>query len=404
LKHFSYLSSEEKKKLFYQEPISFSKDITKEQLAYALGATLYTPGTKNTIAVDIAAKKHEGATSIVLCLEDSISDGDVKLAEQNVVIQMQLLAHMIDANRLLPSDVPLLFIRIREPKQMRSLIHELGSAVHCMSGFVFPKFTPANGMSYIHELQDINETYSLSLYGMPILESPEIIYKETRIDTLLAIKAILDSYRTFILNVRIGATDFSGIFGIRRNKDTTIYDIAVIRDCISDIINIFSRKADEYVISGPVWEYFGNRQRVLKPQLRQTPFRKSFGSAGVTMREEMLHRYEDGLIHEVLLDQANGLIGKTVIHPSHIKLVQALHVVTLEDYLDAKAIFEGAQTYNGVMKSSFSNKMNEVKPHYNWARKTLLKSNIYGVLHEQQTFFDLLTEKSKQNVHVPHFK
>ncbi|MDM5157077.1 HpcH/HpaI aldolase/citrate lyase family protein [Bacillus sp. DX1.1] len=404
MKHFAYLSPEERQKLFYQEPIEFSKNIEKEQLAYALGATLYTPGTKEKIAQEIATKKHEGTTSIVFCLEDSISDGDVERAEQNIVIQMQTLAHMIDANKLHSADVPLLFIRIREPKQMRSLVHEIGSAVHCISGFVFPKFTPANGMSYIQELRHINERYSLSLYGMPILESPEIIYKEMRIDALLAIKAILDSYRDYILNVRIGATDFSGLFGIRRNSATTIYDISVIRDCISDIINIFSRSTDEYVISGPVWEYFGNQQRVLKPQLRQTPFRESLGNDGLKMRTEMLHRYEDGLIHEVLLDQANGLVGKTVIHPSHIKLVQALHVVTLEDYVDAMAIFENAHTYNGVMKSSFSNKMNEVKPHYNWARKTLLKSTIYGVLHEQQTFIDLLTETSNQNIHVPHFK
>lgn len=404
MKHFSYLSLEEKQNLFYQEPIEFSKDISKDQLAYALGATLYTPGTKRTIAEDIVRKKHEGTMSIVICLEDSISDGEVKFAEENVVIQMQLLAYMIHAGKLHPSNIPLLFIRIREPKQMHSLVHELGNAIQCISGFVFPKFTPSNGISYIDVLRHINEQHSLSLYGMPILESPEIIYKESRIKALLSIKSILDSYRDFILNVRIGATDFSGIFGIRRNKDTTIYDISIIRDCISDIINIFSRSADEYVISGPVWEYFGNTQRVLKPQLRQTPFRESFGSAGLTMREDMLHRYEDGLIHEVLLDQANGLIGKTVIHPSHIKLIQAMHVVTLEDYLDAKAIFESAKTYNGVMKSNFSNKMNEVKPHYNWARKTLLKSNIYGVLHEEQTFIDLLTEKSKQNVHVPHFK
>ncbi|EEL48739.1 MULTISPECIES: HpcH/HpaI aldolase/citrate lyase family protein [Bacillus cereus group] len=402
MQHFSYLSLEEKRNLFYQEPITFSKDISKDQLAYALGATLYTPGTKRTIADDIVRKKHEGITSIVLCLEDSISDGEEELAEQNVVIQIQLLAYMMNAGKLHPSNMPLLFIRIREPKQMRSLVRELGNAVHCISGFVFPKFTPANGMSYIHELSDINEAYSLSLYGMPILESPEIIYKESRIESLLSIKAILDSYRDFILNVRIGATDFSGIFGIRRNKDTTIYDISVIRDCISDIINIFSRKADEYIISGPVWEYFESKQRVLKPQLRQTPFHESLGNAGLTMREEMLHRYEDGLIHEVLLDQSNGLIGKTVIHPSHIKLIQAMHTVTLEDYLDAKSIFENAHAYNGVMKSSFSNKMNEVKPHYNWARKTLLKSNIYGVLHEQKTFIDLLTEKTTE--HMPHFK
>ncbi|HFU7059014.1 TPA: HpcH/HpaI aldolase/citrate lyase family protein [Bacillus cereus] len=398
MEYFSYLSFAEKKKLFYQEPKSFTKDIEKEQLAYALGATLYTPGTKESIAHDIIRKKHEGTTSIVLCLEDSINDRDVNLAVQNIVNQVQLLAHLVDTNKIHPSKIPLLFIRVREPKQMHYIVIELGSAIHCICGFVFPKFTSTNGMSYIDELRCINETYSLSLYGMPILESPEIICKETRIEVLLAIKTILDTYHDFILNVRIGATDFSGIFGIRRNKNTTIYDISVIRDCISDIINIFSRSINEYIISGPVWEYFENKQCILKPQHQQTPFRESFGNTKITMCEKILHRFEDGLIDEVLRDQANGLIGKTVIHPSHIKLVQAMHVVSLEDYLDAKDIFENAHTYNGVMKSSFDNKMNEVKPHLNWARKTLLKSNIYGVLHEQQTFIDLLTAESKQKV------
>ena len=42
--------------------------------------------------------------------------------------------------------------------------------------------------------------------------------------------------------------------------------------------------------------------------------------------------------------------------------------------------------------------MNEVKPHYGWARKTILKSNIYGVLHENKQFTDLLIAKAKQHV------
>ncbi|KFN02535.1 citrate lyase subunit beta [Bacillus clarus] len=254
MKHLSYLSLEERREFFYQEPRIFSKETEKEQLAYALGATLYTPGTKETISEDIVRKKHEGATSVVLCLEDSISDEDVNFAEQNVVIQMQLLAHLVDANKLHPPDIPLLFIRVRNPNQVKIIVTELGSAIHYLCGFVFPKFTPINGRIYINQLKYINGLYSLSLYGMPILESPEIMHKETRIESLLQIKKMLDSYRDFILSVRIGATDFSSIFGIRRNKDTTIYDITVIRDCISDIINIFSRATDEYIISGPVWE------------------------------------------------------------------------------------------------------------------------------------------------------
>ncbi|EJV77114.1 HpcH/HpaI aldolase/citrate lyase family protein [Bacillus cereus] len=367
MNYFSYLSLEEKRKFFYKEPLSFSKDIEKGQLAYALGATLYTPGTKETIAEDIIRKKHIGATSIILCLEDSISDEEVKFAEQNIVVQIQQIANLVSANILHQTDIPLLFIRVRNPNQMKAIVTELGSAIHCLCGFVFPKFTPINGRLYINQLKYINELYSLSLYGMPILESPEIMHKETRLESLLQIKDLLDPYYDFILNIRIGATDFSSIFGIRRNKYTPIYDITVIRDCISDIINIFSRATNQYIISGCVWEYFSND-------------------------------YEDGLIHEVSLDQANGLIGKTVIHPSHINIVQAMHIVTLEDYLDAKSILQNADTYNGVLKSSFANKMNEVKPHYNWARKVILKSNIYGVLHENKKFTDLLITNAKQHV------
>ena len=255
MNYFSYLSSEERQNFSIKNLLVF-KNIGKEQLAYALGATLYTPGTKETIAEDIIRKKHVDATSIILCLEDAISDEEVKLAEQNIVVQIQQIANLVSANILNQADIPLLFIRVRQPSQMKTIVTELGSAVHCLCGFVFPKFTPINGKTYIDQLACINELYSLSLYGMPILESPEIMYKETRAESLLQIKDLLDSYHDYILNVRIGATDFSSIFSIRRNKYTPIYHITVVRDCISDIINVFSRATNEYIISGCVWEYF----------------------------------------------------------------------------------------------------------------------------------------------------
>ena len=50
---------------------------------------------------------------------------------------------------------------------------------------------------------------------------------------------------------------------------------------------------------------------------------------------ELIRKDLDGLIREVALDKANGLIGKTVIHPSHVAAVHALSVVTLEEYTDA---------------------------------------------------------------------
>jgi citrate lyase beta subunit len=229
---------------------------------------------------------------------------------------------------------------------------------------------------------------------MPILETADILYKETRIGALNGIREILDEYNDLVLNIRVGATDFSSLFGIRRGYDMTIYDISVIRDCIADILNYFTRVDKGYVVSAPVWEYFSSGDRVLKPQLRRSPFEEAYGSEGIEIRRELLNAYLDGLIREVLLDKANGFMGKTIIHPSHIAPVQALYVVSHEEYMDALSIIKNNDGSVGVMKSQYENKMNEIKPHLNWAKKILKKSKIYGVYHEGQNFTSLLTRKT----------
>ncbi len=66
----------------------------------------------------------------------------------------------------------------------------------------------------------------------------------------------------------------------------------------------------------------------------------------------------DGLIREIILDKENGFIGKTVIHPTHLIMVNALYVVTHEEYLDAYGILE-ENSSGGVFKSTYENKMNE---------------------------------------------
>jgi citrate lyase beta subunit len=363
------------------------------------------PGIREQISNDVLSGKylygkHEGLTSIVICLEDSIADEQVEKAELNVVIQLQAIYQGIQSGLLSSEDVPLLFIRVRFPDQIQSIVNQLGKACEILCGFVFPKFSPDNAEHYLEALKEVNITSSYRFYGMPILESAEIIYKENRVETLVQLKASLDNYFEYILNVRIGATDFSGLFGIRRDSDTTIYDIAVIRDCISDIINLFGRSDKEYVISGPVWEYFSGSTRILKPQIRQTPFQQAFGRNGLLLRSKIISRFEDSLIHEVLLDKTNGLVGKTIIHPSHILPVQSMNVVSFEEYMDASMIIKSAESFNGVIKSEFANKMNEIKPHYNWARKTIIKSNVYGVFHEQQSFIDLLNTKNEEQLYV----
>jgi citrate lyase beta subunit len=234
---------------------------------------------------------------------------------------------------------------------------------------------------------------------MPILETSDVIFRESRLSTLLDIQTLLTKYKKYVLNVRIGATDFSSIFGLRRNPDMTIYDIGVIRDCVTDIINIFGRSDNSFVISGPVWEYFIS-DRVLKPQLRETPFEEMMGQDGLRLRMSYIDRYVDGLIREVAYDKENGIIGKTIIHPTHLRPVQSLYVVTHEEYIDATSIISNNQGDRGVMKSQYKNKMNEIKPHLNWSNRIINRSKIFGVLNEKHNFTCLLADKQRSGALV----
>jgi citrate lyase beta subunit len=402
LKYFDYLTQEQEISLFYTPPISFDHTSDKELLAYAVGAALYMPATRASVAEDIIKLKNAGLVTVIIDLEDAIGDEQVDDAEESIIQHLIYLAAYAENEPDSANSLPLLFIRVRQPDQLRQIIFRLGSLVTMLTGFVFPKFSVDNGIQYFETLAEYNRTRGYSdpvLYGMPILETAPIIYRESRVDSLLSIRDLLSNYRELVLNVRIGATDFSSLFGLRRSPDVSIYDLTPIRDCISDIINVFGRVEEGYVISGPVWEYFANNgHRVLRPQLRQTPFEDTYGKTGREMRNSYISSSVDGLIREVILDKENGIVGKTIIHPSHLRPVQAMLTVTHEEYVDALSIVESNNGSLGVFKSQYFNKMNEIKPHLNWAKRILLRSQIYGVLHEQQHFVGLLPENEFTHV------
>ena len=389
---FTYFYEEELNRFFYKRPQTFNKYTNRELLSYGLGATLYMPATRPNIHQEILSKKHEGLTSLVIDLEDAVGDNEVDRAEMLLMTELLKLYGELNKGFLSFVDLPLMFIRVRNIEQFRRVNEQLGEATKLLTGVVLPKFTAERSEELLTEVLKIHSNEH-PFYAMPILETAIVIQKETRMEELMNIKHLLDRYKENILNVRIGATDFCGLYGIRRSADTTVYDIAVLRDCISDIINVFQRFDCPYVISGPVWEYFSAKKRMLKPQLRQTPFRERYGDEGLKWRAKLIDENTDGFIREVLMDIANGLTGKTIIHPSHIKIVQALNVVSYEEYMDAKNIIEAATGDIGVFKSDFSNKMNEIKPHYYWAKKMILKSQLYGVLHEEFTNIDLIKKE-----------
>ncbi|MCQ6275562.1 HpcH/HpaI aldolase/citrate lyase family protein [Bacillus sp. V3B] len=394
MKHFNYETKERIKIIFYKEPESFSKYTNREVLSYALGATLYMPATRENIAKDVIEKKLKDLTSMVIDLEDAVGDNQLQEAENQLLKHLEAIYYALEEQKITIEDLPLIFIRVREPEHLRKLTVKLGYFQQVLTGYVFPKFSYNNGKEFLEILEENNRD-NLVLYGMPILESSDILYKESRMKTLLDIKNLLDPYKKYILNVRVGATDFCGLFGIRRQVDTTIYDVSVIRDCLTDVINVFNRQEEGYVISGPVWEFFSKDQRILKPKLRMSPF-KSYGRTGMQKRTELMNEYMDGLINEVILDKLNGIIGKTIIHPTHIKPVHSLYTVTHEEYTDALSIISNSEGQIGVLKSTYENKMNEVKPHYYWAKRILLRANTFGVYNEDQDYTSLIMENQEE--------
>ncbi|MCM0626528.1 HpcH/HpaI aldolase/citrate lyase family protein [Lysinibacillus sp. OL1_EC] len=374
--------------IFYKKPQPFTKWETSDILSYALGATLYMPASMPTIVSLIRSQKYKELTSLVIDLEDAVGDAELVDCEAKLIEDISELYALYQQKQLLLQELPLLFVRVRHVEQFQKLTTVLGKKQEILTGYVFPKFTAEQGARYFELLEQTILENDLILYGMPILESREVLYKESRMEALLDIKAVLHQYKARVLNVRIGATDFCGIYGIRRRMDSTIYDISVIRDCIADIVNILGREEDGFIISGPVWEYFNN-QRVLKPALRVTPFSEK---GALDTRKALLDDCLDGLMKEVLMDKQNGIVGKTIIHPSHIRVVHALYAISYEEYLDALSIIENNDGQKGVMKSHYANKMNEMKPHMRWAQRILKQAHVYGVYHESVDFASLLLQ------------
>ena len=365
---------------FVKKPEEFNRYTDKSILQYCLGATMYMPGTKDFTEA-ILTKKYPGLTSMVMCFEDACKLEDVPQAELNSMHMLDVLSEKLGNGEITYADIPLLIFRVRSIEQFKNFASMLKPEhIKVITGINFPKFNKENGEAYFAYLKELNEKFSETIYGMPIIEDKTVAYKETRMEQLVGIKEILDRYKKIVLNVRVGATDFSACFGARRDVDYTIYDIMPVRDILTDILNMFTRDGD-YTVSGPVWEYFRINKKLKFGELPKVDLQQS-----LLRRIPLVNEEVDGLMRELILDKANGFIGKTIIHPSHINYVNGILAVTREEYEDAVQVLE---TSGGVIKSSNSNKMNEIGPHHLWAEKLVARAKAYGVIENKQSYLEL---------------
>lgn len=318
------------------------KDI---DLKYSIGALLYSPALNSKVAKSIEKGEFGNKYSLALCLEDTISADLIESAEIQVQETFRQLYEFSDIEDIY---LPKLFVRVRDAEQLLRVFYSIQPYQSIFDGFIFPKYTISNAESYNEALLRVNDMAKDKVYMMPILESRDIIDLRTRTEVLYKIKDIIDFMKEYVLNVRVGGNDFSNEFSARRHYDETIYDILPIGQLLSDILTVFSQ---EYVVSGPVWEFFSSDN----------------------------DEWKIGLRKELKLDRLNGFIGKTVIHPKQIPVVNEMLRVTCKDYEDAKAILNWDSSGLQVGKSFGGERMNEVRTHYNWAMKTILLSELYGI-------------------------
>lgn len=366
---------------FVKKPHNFNKYTNREFLQYCLGAILYTPGTKD-IRDAILNNKFPGLTTMVLDFEDGIDGRDLAEAEKNVIEFLNFISKKVDFQEISKDKLPLFIIRVRNIEQFKNFTKKLNEKlIKLLTGFELPKFNSDNGVRYLEYLKNLNNKFDEILYALPVLEDEKVAYKENRMEELINLKKIISSYEELILNMGIGGTDFSSLFNLRRDIDKTIYDLINVRDCLSDVLNYFNRKKENYIFSGSVWEYFNTDYEIDYKKLEEKDFPDL-----LFRKERFINKAVDGLLKEIILDKANGFIGKGIIHPSQIKYVNAMQAVTKEKYNDALQILE---TTGGVIKSSKENKMNEINPHLSWAKKIKFRAKAYGVIKDNADYVKL---------------
>lgn len=315
-------------------------------LYYSVGALLYCPANNERIASSIVAERFGKLFSLALCLEDTIRDECVEEAEQCLISSLK---NMYTEHQTRDFYLPKIFIRIRHHKQISTLLEQLEEAVSLLSGFILPKFSLENADDYIEAMQTARQKCPHPLYMMPIFENPSIISLKDRYSILYTLKEKLDAVEELVLNIRVGGNDLCHMFGFRRSSTESIHSLRPIANILADIMTVFGM---DYVVSGPVWEYYNGAN------------------------------WKSGLEAELEQDKLCGFVGKTVIHPHQISVVNNAYQVSDKDLKDAQSILNWDPNHRSLVAGSIQKeRMNEYKTHYNWAQKIVMLSEVFGTKH-----------------------
>ena len=194
-------------------------------------------------------------------------------------------------------------------------------------------------------MQRINSALSTPVYILPELDCMALLDLRTRYNHMYAIKEKLSTYEDYILNILVATGSILNTLCVRHRVDESIYQSGPVAALLSDIVATFS---SDYIISAPAYEYY----------------------AGIG--------WQEGLGKEIELDKLNGFVGKTIVHPKQILVVNDAYKVPSIDYDDALSVLDDKKIYQSCPNVN-NTRINEPKIHYSWAMEVILLAQYFGV-------------------------
>lgn len=307
---------------------------------YQLGASLYMPATRQDIWQVIKRDKLSTIDSIIICLEDAVSHSDVELGLARLQTLLNTWASHVNSINTPsnPSETqqptrPLVFVRPRNPMMLQQLADF--AHIELIDGFVMPKVDMYSLSNWRMACQNLSTEQLL----MPTLETAAVFNPHHNQELAIAFK---EAFSQPIFALRIGGNDLFAALRLRRPKDSIIYDTPV-GTLAYQLLGCFVPHG--FYLTAPVFEYLD------QPML---------------------------FMQELTRDVSLGLVGKTVIHPSQIALVQQAYCVPLSMLDEAQAILHTEA--KAVFK--YNNTMLEPATHSAWAHEIINRAEVFGTIND----------------------
>ena len=307
--------------------------------AYGLGATLYMPVIHPKVPDILSGQTECPSSSMVLCLEDALGEGDV---ERGITVLRRVLGHMGHREGLR------VFVR---PRSLE-MAHRLAGFrdIDKVEGFIAPKVrveTVADWMGLVD---------SVGLRIMPTLETSEF-FDPGRV---AATRDVLNGFdHRLVSAIRLGGNDFLAALGLRRQRGITSWE-GPLAWLLSMCSSMFT--AAGYPVAAPVFDIIDDL---------------------------------DTLRREVTRDIAAGFISKTAIHPAQVGIIEEAMRVTQEELKRARAILDE----NAGAVFQIGGVMCEPSTHHAWAERILARERIFNARPDTEAVEAPSGRERKQSVY-----